>query len=74
MKRVRPLFAAVLALLPAAPAWACTLCHTPSAREVRHWILEHGFAGNLMALAMPLPLLLAAIHLAGREPRRRTPA
>ena len=67
MTRIRRLFAAAAALLIATPAYACTLCHTPTAREVRHWVLEHDFAANLMAIALPLPLLLAAIHLAGRD-------
>jgi hypothetical protein len=67
MRPSRLLALALLVSLHAAPAQACTLCHTPTAREVRHHVLEHDFAGNLMALALPLPLLLAAVWLAGRE-------
>jgi hypothetical protein len=68
---IRRFLAATAAALLSAPAHACTLCHTPTAREVRHWVLEHGFAGNLMAIALPLPLLLAAIYVAGLERRGR---
>lgn len=77
MRNFRRHAAAVALALAAAPAHACTLCHTPTAREVRHVVLEHGFAGNLMAIALPLPLLLAAIYVAGLERRgtaRRGPA
>lgn len=69
MKRVGcVLMAAVLALAPTA-AQACTLCHTPTAREVRHVVFGHDFAANLMRVALPLPLLLGAIYLAGLERR-----
>ena len=67
MTRIRRLLAAAAALVVATPAWACTLCHTPTAREVRHWVLEHDFGTNLMAIALPIPLLLGAIVLAGRD-------
>lgn len=64
MPRFRRLLAAAGAALVAAPAYACTLCHTPTAREVRHWVLAHDFGANLMAIALPLPLLLG-----GHPPR-----
>lgn len=72
MKPFRSLVVALALVLAALPAQACTLCHTPTAREVRHVVLEHGFAGNLMAIVLPLPLLLAAVYAAGLE--RRVPA
>ncbi|TCZ84675.1 hypothetical protein EYQ95_20045 [Lysobacter sp. N42] len=60
--------ASVLALAPTA-AQACTLCHTPTAREVRRAVFDHDVAANLMSVALPLPLLLEAIYLAGLERR-----
>lgn len=64
----RALLAAALALASTA-AQACTLCHTPTAREVRHAVFGHDFAANLMSVALPLPLLLGAIYLVGLERR-----
>lgn len=74
MKTIRRMLAGAIGLSAPLPALACTLCHTPTAREVRHVVLEHGFAGNLMALALPLPILLAVVYLAALErapPARR---
>lgn len=54
--------------LAVAPAvYACTLCHSPGALELRHMIFEHGFLNNLVSLALPLPLLIGVIYLAGIE-------
>lgn len=73
MKRVRTLIAAIVLLLAAPAAWACTLCHTPAARELREAVFGPEFAGTLMALALPLPLLLAAVWLASRDGRSEEP-
>jgi hypothetical protein len=54
----------------ASPAWACTLCHSPTALGVRHLLLHHDLARNAAALAAPLPVLLAVILVAAREPGR----
>jgi hypothetical protein len=53
----------------AAPAEACTLCHSPTALGVRHQLLQHHLVRNAAAIAAPLPLLLAMILFAAREPR-----
>lgn len=55
-----------------APAWACTICHSPTAWGVRHLLLEHEFLSNLAAVAAPLPLLLAIVALVAREPGNRS--
>jgi hypothetical protein len=65
-----PLTGLVAALALATPAWACTLCHSPTALGVRHLLLEHDLARNAAALAAPIPVLLAAILFAARDPRR----
>jgi len=65
----RTLAAALIAWTSAAPAFACTICHSPEALGVRHQVFEHGFLANAAALAAPVPLLVAAILLIGREPR-----
>jgi hypothetical protein len=59
------------ALAPCA-AHACTICHSPESAGVRHMVLQHDFWSSAAALAAPIPLLLAAILLAAREPGRRS--
>lgn len=58
-------------IMAATPAAACTICHSPTALGVRHLLLSHDAARNAAAVAAPIPILLAAILLAAREPRRR---
>ncbi len=67
----RILGATLLLWLTAGPAYACTVCHSPTAASVRHLLLEHDLARNAAALALPVPFLLAAIFIAAREPRPR---
>lgn len=55
----------------ASAAHACTICHSPTAMGVRHLLLEHDLARNAAAVATPIPILLAAILIAAREPARR---
>jgi hypothetical protein len=62
---------ALAVMSTAAPAGACTLCHSPTAMGVRHQLLQHDLARNAAAVAAPLPLLLAMILFAAREPGRR---
>ncbi|MDB5442358.1 MAG: hypothetical protein JWP73_734 [Phenylobacterium sp.] len=62
---------ALAVLSVAAPAAACTLCHSPTALGVRHQLLQHDLARNAAAVAAPIPLLLAMILFAVQEPRRR---
>lgn len=69
--RVRLVLIAALLSLTAGPAWACTICHTPEAKGVRHQLLEHDLRRNASALAAPMPLLLAAIWLAAAWPGRQ---
>jgi hypothetical protein len=57
--------------LLAGPAAACTICHSPTALGVRHLLLHHDLGRNAAAVAAPIPILLAAIAVAGRAPRRR---
>lgn len=52
---------AVAISLSASPSWACTLCHSRIAEDVRAIVLGQDFWPNLAALAMPFPLLAAAI-------------
>ncbi|HEY4582769.1 MAG TPA: hypothetical protein VIG88_07895 [Lysobacter sp.] len=59
----------VLAAVPAAVAWACTLCRSPTARLVRDSVLERDFGANAVAIGMPLVLLAGVVALAGRERR-----
>jgi hypothetical protein len=63
---------ALVASTAAAPAAACTLCHSPSATAVRHQLLHADLARNAAAVAAPIPLLLAMILLAARGPPRRS--
>jgi len=55
----------------AEPASACTICHSTASADLRHQLLEHDLLRNAAALAAPIPILLAAILIAAREPRRR---
>jgi hypothetical protein len=72
--RARTLAASLLAWTGAAPALACSICHTPTALGVRHQLFQHDFAANAAAIAAPIPILLAAILLVAREPRRTAEA
>ncbi|MBB5715190.1 hypothetical protein FHS94_002031 [Sphingomonas aerophila] len=65
MKIAAPLIPLAL-VFPAAPAWACTLCHSRTAEEVRAAIFGADFLGNVAALALPVPVLVAAV-LAARK-------
>lgn len=47
-------------------AYACTLCRSPLAAEVRLWVMDR-FAPDLMAVLTCMPFLLAIIMLAGHE-------
>ncbi|MGA0607330.1 hypothetical protein ACO2Q0_15170 [Phenylobacterium sp. VNQ135] len=60
--------AASAATFAASPAYACTLCHSPTALGVRHLLLEHDFWRNAAALGAPIPILAAAILFAARGP------
>ncbi len=45
-------------LFAGTPAWACTLCHSRTAEEVRMAIFGSDFLSNCAALAAPAPVLL----------------
>ena len=62
---------AVALLRQAGVAAACTLCHSETAAEVRARLLSEDPLSNLAALAVPLPLILAALLVLAlpREPR-----
>jgi hypothetical protein len=47
-------------LFVAAPAWACTLCHSRTAEDVRAAVFGADFWSNCTALILPVPVLLAA--------------
>ena len=47
--------------LTAAPASACTLCHSRLAEEVRAAVFGPDFWANVAAIVAPIPLLLAAV-------------
>jgi hypothetical protein len=57
----------LVGLLLPQPAWACTICHSPTAFGVRHLLFEHDFVRNAAAVAAPIPLLLAIVAVALRE-------
>ena len=42
-------------------AFACTVCHSPTAQQVRAGIFGSNFAGRLLLIASPFPLLALAI-------------
>ncbi|HEV2531599.1 hypothetical protein [Phenylobacterium sp.] len=63
---------ALAALMAAAPATACTLCHSPGAAAVRHQLLHADLVRNAAAVAAPIPLLLAMILFAAGGPARRS--
>lgn len=48
------------------PAWACTLCHSRTAEQVRAAVFGPDFWGNAAAVALPLPVLIAAVLAARR--------
>lgn len=54
------------ALASPAPAWACTLCHSRTAEQVRAAVLGPDFWVNVGALLSPVPVLLAAVLAARR--------
>lgn len=60
---------AAAALVAPAPAFACTICHSPTAWGVRHLLLEHDVLHHLAAISAPLAVLLAIIAIIAREPR-----
>ena len=47
-------------------AWACTLCHSRAAEQVRAAVFGPDFWSNLGALAAPAPVLVAAVMLVRR--------
>jgi hypothetical protein len=51
-------------LLAASPAWACTLCYSRTAEEVRSAVFGSDFGSNLAALAAPAPVLVIAAYAA----------
>lgn len=50
-----------LAIASATPAWACTLCHSRLAEDVRAAVLGPDFWSNLAMLAAPAPILAGAV-------------
>jgi hypothetical protein len=53
--------APLLLVSPAAPAWACTLCDSPLAENVRAAVLGPDFWSNAGALLLPVPVLLTIV-------------
>jgi hypothetical protein len=53
-----------------APAFACTLCYSRVASDVRERLFEPDFFTNFLAIASPVPILLVAIALAARDSRK----
>jgi len=51
-------------LFAVTPAWACTLCHSRTAEEVRSAVFGSDFVSNLAALAAPAPVLVIAAYAA----------
>ena len=49
--------------MSAAPAFACTLCHSEVGVEVRAIVFGPDFLSNLAALLAPVPLLVAATYV-----------
>ena len=68
------LFCMLSAAVSVPPASACTVCDGSTAKQVRAQIVDEDVARNLLATALPFPVLLAvvaAIHFA--PPRRKPP-
>ena len=64
----------VSALLFAAPAHACPMCHSPAGEQVRAGIVGDGLAAGLLATLLPFALtagVVAAVHFSGGHSRRR---
>lgn len=55
------LWLAALASFAPSPVFACTLCHSRLAEDVRAAVLGPDFWTNLSALALPAPILVAAV-------------
>jgi hypothetical protein len=60
MRGVPTIGAAVMAL-SATPAYACTLCHSRIAEDVRATVFGPGFWGDAATLVSPVPLLVTAV-------------
>jgi hypothetical protein len=58
--RATTYLAPLLLVFPTAPAWACTLCHSPLAENVRA-VLGPDFWSNAGALLLPVPVLLTIV-------------
>lgn len=57
---VRPVLA-LTSLMVAAPAWACTLCHSDTAERVRAEVFGPDFWLNAAALSAVFPVMAAAV-------------
>ena len=63
MRIARHVLVTVAAATGSAPAWACTLCHSRTAEQVRAAVLGPDMWANLGALLAPAPILLGAVLL-----------
>lgn len=52
--------AATAGLLAASPAYACTLCHSRLAEDVRAAVFGADLWANAVVLLLPVPILLTA--------------
>jgi hypothetical protein len=50
-----------LGLISSTSAWACTLCHSRTAEQVRAAVFGPDFWSNVGMLVLPLPVLLVAV-------------
>jgi hypothetical protein len=62
---IRALAVAALSAAPS-PAWACTLCHSRLADDVRAVVFGADMWINLAALFAPVPVLALGVVLARR--------
>lgn len=68
LSRIAP---AAVPLLAPAPAFACTLCHSDLAEQVRAALFGPDLLLNAAAVLAPVPVLLLAIWLAPGSSRGR---
>ncbi len=57
------LFVALAALVPTAAAHACTVCDSPTGRQVRAGLLNGHFLHTLAVVLAPVPVFAAAVGL-----------
>lgn len=58
------------AMFVSAQSFACTLCHSPVAEEVRARLFDSDFLANLAMVTLPALILFGVIFYAARTPHK----